>query len=139
MNFTPRRKVGPFVSGILTIAVVGLIGWGNPITPAPVMATQNAFAAQGSSSTNELIPVLPAVETTPALQTDTSASYQTVAYYKHRHNWWRRNAPILGGAGGGALIGGLAGGGTGALIGGGLGAGGGALYKHYHHRHHYYH
>ena len=27
MNFTPKTNVGPVVGGILTIAVVGLIGW----------------------------------------------------------------------------------------------------------------
>ncbi len=61
--------------------------------------------------------------------------YQPVSsWYKNKH-WWKRNAPIVGGAGGGALIGGLAGGGAGALIGGAAGGGGGYLYKRYRNHH----
>ncbi len=52
---------------------------------------------------------------------------QTVSHTRIGRNHKKRNwAWIGGGAGGGALIGGLAGGGTGALIGGPVGAGAGA-------------
>ena len=87
-----------------------------------------------------------AVAVAPALQVDTvmpavqletpSAYYQPVTHwYKNRH-WWKRNAPIIGGAAGGAAIGGLFGGGKGAIIGGAIGGTGGYLYKR-HKRHQY--
>lgn len=58
------------------------------------------------------------------------------AWYNNKH-WWKKHAPIIGGAAGGGLIGGLAGGGKGALIGGAAGAGGGYLYKHLKDKHHH--
>lgn len=60
---------------------------------------------------------------------------QVSAWYKNKH-WWKKNAPIVGGAAGGALIGGLAGGGKGLLIGGAIGGGGGYAYKRLEERHH---
>jgi hypothetical protein len=142
MNFTPKTNVGLIVSGILTVAVVGLIGWVSYVAPAPapIVATQDAFTVQESVQTS--VPIVPAVELAPApgLQTARPEYYQPVYHrYKNKH-WWKRNAPIIGGAGGGALIGGLVGGGKGALIGGAVGGGGGYLYKrsrHNYHRHHY--
>jgi hypothetical protein len=140
MNFTPKTNVGPVVRGILTIAVVGLIGWwvsNIAPAPAPIAATQNAFPVQESLQAHDYVP---AVEPAPALglQTARPEYYQPISWYKSKH-WWKRNAPIVGGAGGGALIGGLAGGGKGALIGGAVGGGGGYLYKRsrHNHRHHY--
>ena len=131
MNFTPKNSVRWVLCTILTIAVVGLIGWDRQIATAPVVPAQNTFAAERSLPTNVLL----ASDPQPA----GSVSYQPVSsWYKNKH-WWKRNAPIVGGAGGGALVGGLAGGGTGALVGGAVGGGGGYLYKRHkeHHHHHY--
>jgi hypothetical protein len=131
MGFTPKIYIKLSVLGILTIAIAGLISWGSHAVPAPapIAAEHNALA----------LPVTPAVlMTSPAFPNSGPASYQTVAWYKSKH-WWKRNAPIVGGAGGGALIGGLAGGGKGALIGGAIGGGGGYLYKRHHEHHHRYH
>src|SRR4051794_17954878 len=131
MNFTPKINGRTVVSGILTIAAVGLFGWGSYVAPAPapIVATQDVFAVQKSFQTSEAGLVVPAVETfAPGSQMAKPEYYQPVAsWYKSKH-WWKRNAPIVGGAGGGALIGGLAGGGKGALIGGAVGGGGGYLY-----------
>jgi hypothetical protein len=142
MNFTPKINVGSVVSGILTIAVVGLIGWVSTVAPAPaqIVATQDASAVQESYQTS--VPIVPAVDLAPGpgLQTARPEYYQPIAWYKSKR-WWKRNAPIVGGAGGGALIGGLVGGGTGAIIGGAAGGGGGYLYKrsrHHHHRNYYH-
>jgi len=58
----------------------------------------------------------------PAVQLGTpSAYYQPVTHWYKNHRWWKRNAPIIGGAAGGAAIGGLIGGGKGALVGGAFG------------------
>jgi hypothetical protein len=142
MNFTPKINGRTAVSGILTIAVVGWIGWLNNTAPAraPAATTQSATAIHESYRFSDSMPVIPAVDVRPeyGLQTAGSGYYQPVSsWYKSKH-WWKRNAPIVGGAAGGALIGGLAGGGTGAVIGGAAGGGGGYLYKrlkHDHHRH----
>jgi hypothetical protein len=123
MNFTPRIRAGSVVGGILMIAVVGVIGWGSHVASTPIVANQNATAVAHS-------PIVPAVlVSAPGFQEARSYYYQPVtAWYKNKH-WWKRNAPIIGGAGGGALVGGLLGGGKGALIGGAVGGGGGYLYK----------
>src|SRR5262249_784987 len=136
MNFTPKVFVRP-VTSVLAIAVVGLIVWVGQFVPARAQfaATQDSFIAQGYPQTSGDLQIAPAVYwgQEPGFQT-----YQPVSsWYKNKH-WWKRNAPIVGGAAGGALIGGLAGGGTGALVGGAVGGGGGALYKHYHHRHYHH-
>jgi hypothetical protein len=138
MNFTPKTNVGPVVRGILTIAVVGLIGWVSHFGPtsAPIAATQSPIAVQESFQNDRAL----AVEPAPALglQTAKSEYYQPIsAWYKNKH-WWKRNAPIVGGAAGGALIGGFVGGGKGALIGGAAGGGGGYLYKRSRHNHRHY-
>jgi len=141
MNFTPRNNVVDHVAnGILTIAVVGLIGWVShvPSEPAPIIETQDAFAILKSLQTSNPVPIVRAVELAPGpgLQTVRPGYYQPItAWYKNKH-WWKRNAPIVGGAAGGALIGGLAGGGKGAFIGGAAGGGGGYLYKRLRHHHH---
>jgi uncharacterized protein YcfJ len=139
MNFTPKMNVGALVSGILTIAVVGLIG---PVrhlcaASAPIVATHEALAEQAFFQTGSSAPVVPAVELAPAQRSQTARPehYQPVtAWYKNKH-WWKKNAPIIGGAAGGGLIGGLAGGGKGAIIGGAAGGGGGYLYKRLRHHH----
>jgi outer membrane lipoprotein SlyB len=62
---------------------------------------------------------------------------QTSYHYYHPHVHTKRNIAI--GAGGGALVGGLAGGGAGAVVGGVLGGGAGYGYsrwKRHHYRHH---
>jgi hypothetical protein len=141
MNFTPKTNVGPVVSGMLTIAVVGLIGWVSRVAsaPSPTVATQHPFAIQESLQTSDPVPSIPAVELSPGLQTARPNYYQPItSWYKSKH-WWKRNAPIVGGAAGGALIGGLAGGGKGAFIGGAAGGGGGYLYKRLKHPHHHHH
>jgi hypothetical protein len=142
MNFTPRSNVGPVVSGILMIAVVGLIASFSRLAsvPPPIVATQDALAMQKSLQTNDPVTIVPALELAqgPALQTvRPDYYYQPISsWYKNKH-WWKRNAPIVGGAAGGALIGGLAGGGKGVLIGGAAGGGGGYLYKRLKHHHHH--
>jgi hypothetical protein len=125
MHFTSRVNVKTITSGILTIAVVVLIAWVSHVAPMPVVARHSAFPSFQT-------PVVPAVEL------GQTSGYQTISWYKNK-SWWKRNAPIIGGAGGGALIGGLAGGGTGALIGGAVGGGGGYMYKRYRHHHNYNH
>lgn len=128
MKFTSKLYLLPIVCGTLTIPAFGSDNAGNRLTPAPTESIQ----------TNGNVPIVPAVERIPfgRVQSASTETFQPIAWYKSKH-WWKRNAPIVGGAGGGALIGGLAGGGVGAVIGGAAGAGGGALYKHYKgHSHH---
>jgi hypothetical protein len=138
MNITPKISVGTINRLVLIIAVVGLIGWGIHVAlvPPPVAATGDGIAARDFSLTNA---VVPAVELIPApgLQAPGRQYYQPASWINNKH-WWKRNAPIVGGAAGGALIGGLAGGGKGALIGGAAGGGGGYLYKRLHHRHYHH-
>jgi outer membrane lipoprotein SlyB len=108
----------------------GYPGWDRQITPAPVVPTQNTSVVERSLPMNVFLAFDP--------QAAGSISYQPVSWYKNKH-WWKRNAPIIGGAGGGALVGGLIGGGAGAVVGGAVGGGGGYLYKRHkeHHYHHY--
>jgi hypothetical protein len=139
MNFTPKKNVGSVVGGALTIAVVGLIGWIYHVAPAPIVATHNTLAVQESSQMTDHIPIISTVDAIPTtgLQAAVPDYYQPVSTGSHKNrHWLKRNAPILGGIGGGALIGGLAGGGTGALIGGAVGGGGGYLYKRSRRHHH---
>jgi hypothetical protein len=132
MRFTPKKSVRSLIAGTLTVTVAGLLGWLYQFGPVPSTAPQQPYTVEQTLPAAHSVPIL-AVSGSQDLS---GYSYQPVSsWYKNKH-WWKRNAPIVGGAGGGALIGGLAGGGTGALIGGAAGAGGGALYKHYHHRHH---
>ncbi len=142
MSFTPKIDSRPVVRGILTIAVVGLIGLAGQFVPklTPIGATGQAYALQKIYRASDQAQLVYAVETAPAAGIDNARPnyYQPVSsWYKNKH-WWKRNAPIIGGAGGGALIGGLAGGGTGALIGGAVGGGGGYAYKRLSHRNHYH-
>jgi hypothetical protein len=105
------------------------LGSDRQIALAPVVPTQNTFAVERSNPMS----VFWAYDQ----QVGGSVSYQPVSWYKNKH-WWKRNAPIVGGAGGGALVGGLVGGGAGAVVGGAVGGGGGYLYKR-HKEHHYRH
>ena len=129
MSFTLRVSRAIKSLAIMT-AAVGVIWYFGQAVP-----TQLPAAARTGAVT-----VMPAV-----LQSSANVyHYQPVsAWYKSKH-WWKRNAPIVGGAGGGALVGGLVGGGTGAIIGGVAGGGAGYAYKrhlkhkrnsHYYHRH----
>jgi hypothetical protein len=140
MNFTPNVKVGSVIDGILAIAVVGLIAWGGQVAPAPMIAAHNTtLAVEKPFQTSGPVPVVSAVQVVPASDSRiTSSDYQLTSHWYKNKYWWKRNAPIVGGAGGGAIVGGLVGGGTGALVGGAVGGGGGYLYKrHYEHHHHY--
>jgi hypothetical protein len=132
MNFTPKMSVR-IIGGILAVAVVGSIGWDSHVAPAPTVATQNTFATQKYFPTNNRIPMISAVAIMPAAGLQTALpegyTYQPITHWYKNKYWWKRNAPIVGGAAGGALIGGLAGGGGGALIGGAVGGGGGYAYK----------
>jgi hypothetical protein len=137
MNFTPRIDVRAAFTGVLIVAVVGLISSVNQV--APVAAHHDSLALPGSLQTGSPAWVIPAVQlnSAPRFGNSRPEYYPVSSWYKNKH-WWKRNAPIVGGVGGGALIGGLAGGGTGALIGGAVGGAGGYAYKHYHHHHHYH-
>jgi Glycine zipper len=129
MNVTPRFILGSLLSGILAVVMVGMTGLSRYASPLPAPAV----TLQASLAASDLVPAI-------AYGTAKPAEYQPVtAWYKSKH-WWKRNAPIVGGAAGGALVGGLVGGGTGALVGGAIGGGGGYLYKRHeeHHRHHYH-
>jgi len=137
MQFT-EKKNGRFVfTGILAIAALALIAWVTSLGPAPsaIAAAPGLLALADTYQAAAPASIISAVDVTPATRL-TNASpqyYQPVsAWYKNKH-WWKRNAPIVGGAGGGALIGGLAGGGKGALIGGAIGGGGGYAYKRLRH------
>jgi len=137
MNFTHKINVRPVVSGVLAVTVMGLIGWINHVAPAPapIVAAQDAFAAQKFVQTSGAELIVPAIYApAPGFQV-AKPEYQPASWY-NRKSWWKSNAPIIGGAGGGALIGGLAGGGKGALIGGAVGGGGGYLYKRHRNHHH---
>jgi hypothetical protein len=139
MNFTPKVKAGTFVGAILTIAVAGLIEWGNHAASTPLIPKQNTLAMEESLQANGHAPIIPAVEAVSVAHTARSDYYQPVSSWYNNKHWWKRNAPIIGGAGGGALVGGLVGGGTGAVIGGAVGGGGGYLYKRSRRHHEYYH
>jgi osmotically inducible lipoprotein OsmB len=122
MNFTPKLLIGS-LAAILMLGVA--VGWmassGNYPAPAP-----QAVVAAGYYG----------AAITPALDVgQAGSSYQPVKSWYKRKSWWKKNAPIVGGAGAGALVGGLVGGGKGAIIGGAAGGGGGYLYKR-HKRHH---
>jgi len=138
MTFIPKGKFGPTMAGTLVITVLGLLGPGKYAAPTPTVVTQHPYTVAQSLRSNGGVPVVPAVAAgfAPGFQTDSSVYQPVTHFYKNKH-WWKRNAPIIGGAGGGALVGGLVGGGTGALVGGALGGGGGYLYKR-HKRHEEY-
>jgi hypothetical protein len=117
MNFSSKQNFISGLCGVLVLALVGSLGWFNDLSPAPSAPVQQVQFVGSESAAPQ--------------------NYQTVsAWYKSKH-WWKSNAPIIGGAGGGALVGGLVGGGTGAIVGGAVGGAGGYAYKRYrHHQHH---
>jgi len=91
MNFTPKTKIGPFVGGILTIAVVGLIEWGSHVASTPIIAKQNTLAVEESFHGNGHVPIIPAVEevSVPDFHTTRSDFYQPVSsWYKNKHLCW---------------------------------------------------
>jgi len=139
MNFTTRTNARRVISGFLTIAVVGLIGWVHRVepVPTPMNTGQNTFAVAKSLPTSGSRWV--DTSAAPALALPDGVYYQPISHWYKSKHWWKRNAPIVGGAGGGALVGGLVGGGTGALVGGAIGGGGGYLYKRSRRHHYHYH
>jgi hypothetical protein len=143
MSFTTKIESRAVVRGILTIAVVGLIGLAGQFVPklTPIGPTGDTYALQQIYRAGNQVPLVYAVQTMPAVGVEgtTPNYYQPVSHWYSNKHWWKRNAPIIGGAGGGALIGGLAGGGTGALIGGAAGGGAGYAYKRLSHDHHHRH
>ena len=131
MRFTSRVKTRPIVSVGMALALTGM--GGNVLASAETMSPQTAVIAQKSNTAPAVAQAQATTSATPQPQ-----HYKKAHWYKDKH-WWKRNAPIIGGAGGGALIGGLAGGGAGALIGGAAGGGGGYLYKRSRRKHHHPH
>ena len=126
MNFTPKTEVRRFVGGILTAAVMGITPLASHAAPAPTSyAVEEAVQAYSPA-----VGAVPA----PGFQTAQSDFYQPVVSWNGTKHWVKRNAPVVGGAAGGALVGGLVGGGAGALVGGALGGGGGYAYQR-HQRH----
>src|SRR3974390_3135928 len=127
MNFTPNFRDGAFVGGVLIIAAATLMPRASHVGSMLPMAEQNTFTVTEPFHVNSLVWVVPAEEPgyTTGFQKARSGYYEPItAWYKNKH-WWKRNAPIVGGAGGGAVVGGLVGGGKGALIGGAAGGGAG--------------
>jgi hypothetical protein len=135
MHFTHVDKIG---IGVLTIATIAWVGHD---LPAPIAPAQNTIAVERPVAVTPQSPTTLSFDSVGAMNMPVASgySYQPISsWYKNKH-WWKRNGPIVGGAGGGALIGGLAGGGTGALIGGAIGGGGGYLYKRHESHHRKYH
>ena len=139
MYFRPKIEGRSVASGMLAITAVGLVGWVSHLilSPAPIVATQDVFAGRSSLQTIDHLQNVPARESAGAfgLEMMRHQYYQPISHWYKSKGWWKKNGPIVGGAGGGALIGGLAGGGKGALIGGAAGGGGGYLYKRLKQRH----
>lgn len=131
MKFTSNTKTGFVARAGMALALTGM--GGNMLASAGTPVPQAALIEQKSNTASAVA---------QARASDSAGSrpqhYQKAHWYNNEH-WWKRNAPIIGGAGGGALIGGLAGGGSGALIGGAAGGGGGYLYKRMRRKHHHPH
>jgi uncharacterized protein YcfJ len=137
MKFTSRGKNTPIVSLGMALALTGM---GANVFASEGTLVPQTLMEQNSSTAGKHLKVVPAVMQTRVTDSATSQPqhYQQARWFKDKH-WWKRNAPIIGGAAGGALIGGLAGGGGGALIGGAAGGGGGYLYKRMRRNHHHPH
>jgi hypothetical protein len=135
MNFTPKNRAGSIIDGLLAIVVAGSIAWFTHLPSEPIAYSHSPVVASMPAG-------VPPVELAAAGPSGPSYYQPVSSWYKNKH-WWKRNAPIVGGAGGGALVGGLVGGGTGAVIGGAAGGGAGYLYKrhktHERHREYYNH
>jgi hypothetical protein len=131
------KSGGKVIAGVVLATALVANGWAGYFNPTRTR-TQVAFAQQESFQPDEQSLIVPAMLQAQAYgpQTVLVEHQHARAWYKNKH-WWKRNAPIIGGAGGGAIIGGLAGGGTGAVIGGAAGGGGGYLYKRLKHSHHH--
>ena len=137
MKFTSKINPRPAACAVLAVAGLGWMAWAGNVTPvsAPIAAMRDSLAVQDSFHSYDSVAIIPAVDVTPVASTP-GTNYIPAHWYNNK-GWWKRHAPIIGGAAGGGLIGGLAGGGKGALIGGAAGAGGGALYKHLKDQHHH--
>jgi hypothetical protein len=122
-KFTQKMIVGLSSLVLAFVAIVSTEG-------ASYASSASAVVSRQSFETSGVVPGAQATNLPPAAN---RPEYQLISsWYKNKH-WWKRNAPIVGGAGGGALVGGLLGGGKGAIIGGAVGGGGGYLYKHFKH------
>ena len=137
MKFTPQSNTGAVIGGVLAIAM-GLAGIGRSAVRSSVDPSQASLDQRAAEEWDTgRVQLTPAVDWAPARAAGTAQQedYRPVSsWYKSKH-WWKKNAPIIGGAAGGAVVGGLVGGGHGALIGGALGAGGGYAYKRLKHHH----
>jgi hypothetical protein len=134
MKLALRTKSVATLGTALALTGIG----SNALALPEAVAPQAAIIQQKSNVTGGHFQIVPAVARDTGSATSHSQQFQLAHWYNNKH-WWKRNAPIIGGAGGGALVGGLAGGGTGAVIGGAAGAGGGYLYKRLRHNHHHPH
>ena len=133
MKFAPKTTAR-LAGAVLAVAGLGGMAWPNDAAPAPaaIARTNNALAVEDSYGR---LAIIPAIERIPAAGPQGAADINYIHWYNNKY-WWKKHAPVIGGAAGGGLIGGLAGGGKGALIGGAAGAGGGYLYKHMRDKHH---
>jgi hypothetical protein len=138
MSSAQRSKVASIANWIVAVGLIGWVGYASPAALARFVAKQVAFAHREPIQKTAQIRFVAAMEVAqaPASQASTPEHQHKSAWYKNKH-WWKKNAPIVGGAAGGGLIGGLAGGGKGAIIGGAAGGGGGYLYKHLRHKSHH--
>ena len=136
MVFTSKSGVKT-VAGVILATALGVNGSTRCVDPT-LARIQVAFALQKSCQPDEQSLVVPAMlqAHAPVPHTVLVGLQHDMAWYKTKH-WFKKNAPIIGGAGGGAIIGGLAGGGRGAIIGGAAGGGGGYLYKRLKRNHHH--
>ena len=123
-KFTQKMIVG-LSSVVLAFAAIVSTEGASHASSASAVVSRQSFETSGA------VPGAQAMDLPPAAN---STEHQLISsWYKDKH-WWKRNAPIVGGAGGGALVGGLLGGGKGAIIGGAVGGGGGYLYKRFKHQ-----
>src|SRR5689334_12363904 len=91
MNFTPKIYIA-VLGAILALGVA--IGWKSSHAPRafqPTVAAQDAYVA-----------VIPAIQ----LGSPNDYYLPVSSWYKNK-SWWKKHGPVVGGAGGGALVGGL--------------------------------
>lgn len=128
MNIAPRFSSVSAASRILKLAAVVLFGWsGQPGLARTVQP--EVLAARESNGVAGSVPVTVTSGLLPASGLQTAAQVLPASDWYKSKAWWKRHAPIIGGAAGGGAVGGLLGGGKGAIIGGAAGAGGGYLYE----------
>ena len=56
MNFTPKNNVRPVINGMLTIAVVGLIGWVSRVASHPHQWLQDRTLSQCRNPSKQVTP-----------------------------------------------------------------------------------